>query len=119
MKLEGDTDKIVTESGAKNITTLIGYKYGNAIYLTGTVGKTERLSGLKHINSLEGLKHISSLQGTKYISDLAGLKHISILNGTTSKNPILLGEASEGWWHIHVDNTYYTVDSTIITVDRD
>lgn len=119
MNINGDTDKIVLESGEKNITNLLGNKYGNAILLYGAVGKTSSLTGEKNISSLNGLKNLTALNGLKYLIDLSGLKNISSLTGALNKNASLFGEAIEGYWHIHVDSTYYYVDSTIITVDRD
>lgn len=118
MIVNGDTDKIVIESGEKNITNLLGEKYGGSVLLNGTVGKTTSLNGLKNISSLWGLKNLTSLNGLKYISNLAGKRYIDTLIGDTDKQAALFGEAIEGYWHIFVDSTYYYADSTLIKADR-
>lgn len=116
---QGDTDKIVLETGQKEVSNLAGEKYGGSLYLLGDTDKDISLSGQKNISNLSGLKDISSLSGLKYISDLNGLKHISNLLGLADKNPVLYGEAGEGYWKIYVDTTYITVDSTTVKSDRD
>jgi hypothetical protein len=118
MNIQGDTDKIVLESGEKNITNLLGEKYGGSTLLYGTVGKSTTLTGYKNIDTLSGLKNLSVLNGLKYLLDLLGKKYIDTLIGDTDKQASLFGEAIEGYWHIYVDSTYYFADSTIIKADR-
>lgn len=116
---QGDTDKIVLESGERDISILAGQKHGGSLNLTGKADKPVSLLGEKNVATFYGLKNITALSGLKHITDLAGLKHIATLYGQADKFPILYGEAGEGYWKIRVDTTYIRVDSTIITVDRD
>jgi len=116
---QGDTDKIVLESGEKEISILAGQKHGGSLNLLGQADKTINLIGERDISTLFGMKNVASLSGLKHITDLSGLKDIATIFGQVDKAPVLYGEAGEGYWKIRVDTTYITVDSTTIGVDRD
>ena len=117
MKITTDSDKIVLETGEKDVSILSGKK--NVADVSGTATKQITKSGEKDILQLSVLKNLLDLDGEKYQDDLDGEKHIPIIYGSTDKDPILLGEAFEGYWHIRVDTTYYFADDTLTTADRD
>jgi hypothetical protein len=119
MIIDVNSDKIVLESGEKNVSILSGKKEGNSILLLGNVDKNVTIDSEKDIPFLEGLKFIDDLEGLKFIDDLEGLKFIDTIFGETDKSPTLLGNASEGFWFIFADTTYFFADDTIITADRD
>lgn len=115
-ELDVTSDKIVLETGTKNISLLGGLKY--ITDLLGTVDKTSTLTGQKNISTLAGDKY-TSLLGEKYIDDLTGTKTQSSLFGSLTKTSTLSGEGTcSGFWYITVDSTYYTADDYDITIDR-
>lgn len=111
------TDKIILAVGEKTIVNLIGLKNGDD--LLGTTDKNITLFGDVIVNLLGTTDKIVDLIGTKYIDDLTGTKYIDNLSGLLDKNVYLIADgACSGWWYILVDTTLFTVDNTIVTVDR-
>ena len=112
------SDKIISISGEKLISTLTGTKNINELDVSSD--KILILTGTKNINEL-GITtdKLVNLIGTKYLSDLTGTKNVDIISGSSDKTANLSADgACVGFWYILVDTTLFTADNTHVTVDR-
>ncbi len=116
--LNAQSDKTVIAIGEKKITNLNGEK--NILEFDVSSDKIILLSGTKGGNYLLGEHNIEIiLDGEKSIEELQSSKGLDgFLLGTRGINVYLEGDEPDGFWHILISATFITVDTTLISSDR-